>query len=133
MMIDAGFGERLTGALYQVSTQALQLVAMNHAIIGLSLVLAVLSLVAAAVGWLSGGTPRKTKLEILIKCSRSDRWFVATSLADQIIDPVAFFFEGHQLRAFQNPALGQSYLHRIDLAAIDDDFIVQVRAGGIAG
>ena len=62
MMIDAGFGERLTGALYQVSTQTLQLVAMNHAIIGLSLVLAVLSLVAAAVGWLSGGGAPKNKV-----------------------------------------------------------------------
>ncbi|MEE9314481.1 MAG: MFS transporter [Rhizobiaceae bacterium] len=51
MMVDAGFGERLTGALYQVSNIDLQVVAMNHAVIALFLVLALFAFIAALVGW----------------------------------------------------------------------------------
>lgn len=51
MMIEQGFGERLTGALYTNATEALQLVAMNHAMIALCLVAAALSLAGAAIGW----------------------------------------------------------------------------------
>ncbi len=50
-MIDAGFGERLQGALYQVSLVDLQSVAMNHAVIAMCLVMAVLSVIASAVGF----------------------------------------------------------------------------------
>ncbi|MGI9357341.1 MAG: DHA2 family efflux MFS transporter permease subunit [Rhizobiaceae bacterium] len=50
-MIEAGFGERLTGALYQVSTAELHATAMNHAMIALCLVTAVMSLLGALLGW----------------------------------------------------------------------------------
>ena len=53
LMVDAGFGERLTGALYQVRTEELQAVAMNHAVIALCLVMALMSVLAALVGWFS--------------------------------------------------------------------------------
>ena len=51
LMVEAGFGERLQGALYQVSLVEAQAVAMNHAIIAMCLVMAVMSVVAAAVGF----------------------------------------------------------------------------------
>ena len=57
LMVEAGFGERLTGALYQVSTATLQAVAMNHAMIGLCLVMCVMSWVAAIIGWISQPKP----------------------------------------------------------------------------
>lgn len=50
-MIKAGFGERLTGALYQVTTVELQATAMNHAMIALCLVTAAMSLAGAMLGW----------------------------------------------------------------------------------
>ena len=53
LMVEAGFGERLTGALYQVSTETLQAVAMNHAMIGLSIVMSVMCFAAAIIGWIS--------------------------------------------------------------------------------
>ena len=51
MMVTAGFGERLTGGLYQVATVELQVVAMNHAVIALFLLMAVMAYVGALVGW----------------------------------------------------------------------------------
>ncbi len=51
LMVDSGFGERLTGALYQVRTEQLQMVAMNHAIVALCLVLAAMCFVASIIGW----------------------------------------------------------------------------------
>ncbi|MDD9909407.1 MAG: DHA2 family efflux MFS transporter permease subunit [Ahrensia sp.] len=51
LMIEAGFGERLTGALYQVSTVELHAVAMNHAMIALCLVTAALSVFGGLIGW----------------------------------------------------------------------------------
>ncbi len=60
LMIDSGFGERLTGALYQIRTEELQLVAMNHAIIALCVVMSVMCFCAAITGWLSQPkTPQK--------------------------------------------------------------------------
>ncbi len=56
LMIAAGFGERLEGALYQISLVELQAVAMNHAAIALCLVMAALSLLSALVGYLTQGT-----------------------------------------------------------------------------
>jgi hypothetical protein len=53
LMLDAGFGERLTGPLYQVSLENLQAVAMNHAMIALCLLMAEMALVAALIGWLT--------------------------------------------------------------------------------
>jgi MFS family permease len=53
LMVEAGFGERLTGALYQVNTEALQMVAMNHAIIALCALMSAMSFVAAIIGWFS--------------------------------------------------------------------------------
>ncbi|MEP1090244.1 MAG: MFS transporter [Rhizobiaceae bacterium] len=53
LMVKAGFGERLTGPLYQISTETLQAVAMNHAMIGLCVVMSVMCLVAAVIGWFS--------------------------------------------------------------------------------
>ncbi|MEP1205709.1 MAG: MFS transporter [Rhizobiaceae bacterium] len=53
LMVEAGFGERLTGALYQIRTEELQVVAMNHAFIALCGVLAIMCFCAAIVGWLS--------------------------------------------------------------------------------
>ena len=50
LMVDAGFGERLEGALYQVVTVDLQAVAMNHAMIALFTVLAIVSFIAALIG-----------------------------------------------------------------------------------
>ena len=52
-MIEAGFGRRLSGGLYQVATVDLQVVAMNHAMIALFLLLGLLSIVAALLGWFS--------------------------------------------------------------------------------
>ena len=49
LMIATGFGERLTGALYQVSTVELQAIAMNHAMIALLLVLAVMAILASII------------------------------------------------------------------------------------
>ncbi|MGI9363980.1 MAG: MFS transporter [Rhizobiaceae bacterium] len=51
LMIEAGFGERLTGPLYQVKTETLQLAAMNHAAIALCLCTAALSSIGAVMGW----------------------------------------------------------------------------------
>ncbi|MEE9375751.1 MAG: MFS transporter [Rhizobiaceae bacterium] len=51
LLIEANFGARLTGALYQVSTIELQLVAMNHTMIALFLVLAGLTLIAIPICW----------------------------------------------------------------------------------
>ncbi len=51
MMAEAGFGERLSGGLYQIATVELQSVAMNHAMIALLLVLALLALISGIVGW----------------------------------------------------------------------------------
>lgn len=56
LMVDAGFGERLTGALYQISTQEVQAIAMNHAMIALCLVAAIMSLAGAVVGWVTQST-----------------------------------------------------------------------------
>jgi EmrB/QacA subfamily drug resistance transporter len=56
LMIAAGFGERLEGALYQISLVELQAAAMNHAAIALCLVMAALSLLSALVGYLTQGT-----------------------------------------------------------------------------
>ena len=53
LMIAAGFGERLEGALYQISLVELQAVAMNHAAIALCLVMALISVVAAVVGFVT--------------------------------------------------------------------------------
>ncbi len=53
LMHSAGFGERLNGALYQVATIELQEVAMNHAMVVLCLVTALLALMGALVGWMS--------------------------------------------------------------------------------
>ena len=39
--------------LYQVSTQSLQLVAMNHAFIAWAIIGAGMALVAAVIGWIS--------------------------------------------------------------------------------
>lgn len=57
LMVEAGFGERLTGALYQISTETLQAVAMNHAMIGLCLVMCVMCWCAAIIGWISQPKP----------------------------------------------------------------------------
>ncbi len=57
MMIEAGFGERLTGGLYQVQTMELHNAAMNHAMIALLLFTAAMSLVGALLGWFT--QPRK--------------------------------------------------------------------------
>jgi len=51
LMIQAGFGQRLEGPLYQISLVDLQAVAMNHAMIAMFLVLAVISVLAAIVGF----------------------------------------------------------------------------------
>ena len=51
LMIDQGFGERLTGPLYQISTVALQEEAMGAAALALLLVMAAMSVVAAVVSW----------------------------------------------------------------------------------
>ncbi len=51
LMVEAGFGERLTGGLYQVQTMELHVAAMNHAMIALLLVTAAMSLVGALLGW----------------------------------------------------------------------------------
>ena len=53
LMMDAGFGERLTGALYQVRTEELQATAMNHAVIALCLVMTVMCFAASIIGYLS--------------------------------------------------------------------------------
>lgn len=53
LMVEAGFGERLTGALYQVRTEQLQMVAMDHAVIALCVVMALMCFSASIVGWLS--------------------------------------------------------------------------------
>ncbi len=54
LMIEAGFGERLKGALYQISTVELQAKAMDHAMIILCLVLAGIAFSSTLVGLLSG-------------------------------------------------------------------------------
>jgi len=51
LMIEAGFGQRLEGALYQVATVDLQVVAMDHAMIAISLLLALMAFVASVVGF----------------------------------------------------------------------------------
>lgn len=53
MIIEQGFGERLTGALYQVATVDVQETAMDHAMIALCVVTATLSVAGALVGWFS--------------------------------------------------------------------------------
>lgn len=50
-MMEAGFGERLTGPLYQTATENLQLLAMNYAAFVLCLVMALMALAATLVGW----------------------------------------------------------------------------------
>lgn len=52
-MLEAEFGERLTGALYQVATAQLQASAMNGALATVCFVLTAVSLGAAIVAWLS--------------------------------------------------------------------------------
>ncbi len=53
LMIDAGFGERLTGGLYQITTQEAHLLGMNHALALVCCVIAALCLCGALVGWLT--------------------------------------------------------------------------------
>ncbi|MEO1397426.1 MAG: DHA2 family efflux MFS transporter permease subunit [Pseudomonadota bacterium] len=50
-LVDAGFGERLTGGLFNPATQELQRVAMNHVMIVMCLLAALLSLSGAVVGF----------------------------------------------------------------------------------
>ncbi|MEN0041809.1 MAG: MFS transporter [Pseudomonadota bacterium] len=52
-LLEAGFGERLVGGLYVEPAVRLQMVAMDHAMIALCLVLAMLCLVASTIAWLS--------------------------------------------------------------------------------
>lgn len=51
LMLNAGFGERLTGGLYQISTVNLQAVGMNHAMIALCVLTALMAAIASLVGW----------------------------------------------------------------------------------
>lgn len=51
LMLEAGFGERLTGGLYQISTVELQVVGMNHAMIVICIVTALMALTGSFVGW----------------------------------------------------------------------------------
>ncbi|MEM8751267.1 MAG: MFS transporter [Pseudomonadota bacterium] len=53
LMVSAGFGERLTGALYQVGTQSVQEIGMTHAMVVLCLMSALLALLGALLGWLT--------------------------------------------------------------------------------
>ena len=52
-MLAAGYGERLTGPLYQIATQNLQVIAMNHATIALCGVIALMAFAGGLVGWLT--------------------------------------------------------------------------------
>ena len=49
------------------------------------------------------------------------------------VEPVAFLLEARQHRAFQRAAARQFHAHRIDEAAVDQNFVVDVRAGRLAG
>ncbi|MFD0915087.1 MFS transporter [Pseudahrensia aquimaris] len=51
MVAQAGFGERLTGGLYQISTQTAQTLGMNAAVATLCATLSVLSFVGVVVAW----------------------------------------------------------------------------------
>ncbi len=53
LMLAAGYGERLTGPLYQIATQNLQVIAMNHATIALCGVIALMAFAGGLVGWLT--------------------------------------------------------------------------------
>ncbi|MEL6751385.1 MAG: MFS transporter, partial [Pseudomonadota bacterium] len=53
LLVDAGFGERLTGALYQVAVVDVQAQAMNGAFAWTCFATAGLCIVAAAIGWLT--------------------------------------------------------------------------------
>jgi len=56
-MLEAGFGERLTGALYQVTIAELQASAMNGALATVCFTLVVISLGAAIVSWMTQEGP----------------------------------------------------------------------------
>ena len=51
LMVSAGFGERLTGALYQVTTQQIQQDGMNHALAIMCLVVSGSCVFGGLVGW----------------------------------------------------------------------------------
>src|SRR5258705_11096717 len=46
---------------------------------------------------------------------------------------MAFLLEGGELPAFEHTATRQLHLHRVDVAAVDHDLVVQVRPGREAG
>lgn len=61
LMVQAGFGERLTGALYQVTTQQIQFEGMNHALAVTCIVATISCVVGGLVGWLTQERRRKKR------------------------------------------------------------------------
>src|SRR6185436_1786407 len=47
----------------------------------------------------------------------------------QGIDAVALLLEGDEVVALEHLAVGQAHPHRIDLGAVDDQLVMEVRAG----
>src|SRR5512147_3281817 len=86
---------------------------------------------ATSGGWRSTANSRRRRDALAYR--RSTRGNACRLAGHNAVKPLAFLFEARKHRAFEDAAARKLDPHRIDEAAVDQDLVVQVRAGREAG